>query len=151
MAGVSVTITVDDAEVQAMLSRLVEFGGEPIQQALGDVGEALYTSTLERAALEESPDGVRWADLNPRYAKRKAKLRPGLPMLRFDNHMLGDMFSYQVGDGFVDIGTGAIYGARQQLGGGGITARPFLGESEQDATTLREILAEHLQGAIDGR
>ena len=79
-------------------------------------------------------------------------------MLRFDGHLLGDMFSYQVGDGFVDIGTNARYGAIHQFGGkagmkGGaaaVPARPWPGLSAQDERDLAEILDEHLQAAIDG-
>jgi phage gpG-like protein len=149
LAGV--TITVDDADVQAMFARLETFGAERMQLALRDVGEALYNSMLERASREEGPDGVAWADLSPRYARRKENLRPGVPKLKFDGHLLGDRFSYQVGDGFVDIGTSAIYGARQQFGGGGIPPREFVGFSDDDATEIRTILGEHLEAAIDGR
>jgi len=46
-----------------------------------------------------SPDGTPWAALSPRYAKRKERERPGVPKLKFDNHMLGDRLSQTcVGD-----------------------------------------------------
>lgn len=148
MAGV--TITVDDSEVNALFERLGAFGDAPMRAALVDIGEHLFNTTLERAAKEIDPDGIPWVPLSPRYAKRKGAVKPGVPILRFDNHMLGDMFHPQPGDGFVDLGTNAIYGAAQQFGSNGIPAREFLGLSDQDAIDVREILGEHLQQAIDG-
>ncbi len=144
-----ITIDVDTRAARDLFTKLADFGAEPVQLALKSIGEALYNSTRERAAREIGPDGVPWAALSPRYAKRKQRLRPGAPLLKFDNHMLGDEFSYQLGDGYVDIGTDAPYGTRQQFGGGGIPARPFLGASEDDIAEIQQILSERLQAALD--
>lgn len=151
MAGARVTITVDDADLQATLNRLADFGGAPLQAALGDVGEHVLNTTRDRAARQQAPDGTPWVPLSPKYAKRKEKKRPGAPILKFDLHLLGDRLSYQLGDGHVDIGTSALYGATHQFGRGAIPARPFLGLSAEDERDVLEILGEHLELAIDGR
>ncbi|HET6545712.1 MAG TPA: phage virion morphogenesis protein [Rhodanobacteraceae bacterium] len=159
MAGTQVSITVDDAEVQAALTRIAAFGATTMRETLVDVGESVLNSTRDRARREESPDGVRWVDLSKRYAARKAIKRPGRLKLQYDLHMLGDQFAYQVGDGYVDIGTNAPYGAIQQFGGrpgmapgpAAIKAREWLGLSSQDQADVIDILSEHLQAAIDGR
>lgn len=151
MAGTRITITPDDAQLRAGLLLLQsELGGQGMRALMQDIGEAMYNSTLDRAAQEESPDGIHWLDLSPRYARYKAKERPGLPMLKFDDHMLGDRFTYQLdGDNAVEVGTNAVQGATQQFGRGPIPARPWLGISEDDTNAILEIGAEHLQAAID--
>lgn len=84
---------------------------------LSDIGEYLLGSTRDRAAAQVSPDGTPWAALSPRYAKRKERERPGVPKLKFDNHMLGDRLAHQVDDDTLLLGTSAPYGAIQQFGG----------------------------------
>lgn len=151
MAGATIKIEVDDAEVRALFGRVAAFGAGPTRETLVDIGEYMVRATRARADLEQEPDGVPWVALSPKYARRKQRLRPGVKMLKFDFHMLGDQFSYQPGPDYVDIGTNAPYGARQQFGGGGIPARPWLGASEADLTELRAILDDHLEEALAGR
>lgn len=148
-----VTITVDDAAVQALFGRLVAFGEQPVREAGADIGEYMLRSTRERADRQVSPDGVPWVELTPKYAKRKARKHPGRSMLRFNNFMLGAQLDYQVGPDFVDIGTNALYGAAHQFGreSAGIPARPWLGESDADSEELLAILRDHLDAAIAGR
>lgn len=150
MAGTTVTIAVDDAAVRALFGRLAAFGAAPTRATLVDIGEYMLRSTRERTDREESPDGVPWVALSKKYERRKQRLRPGVRMLHFDNFMLGARLSYQVGADYVDIGTSAKYGATHQFGRDGIPARPWLGASAADLAELRQILAAHLQAALDG-
>jgi phage virion morphogenesis protein len=170
MAGAKITITVDDADVRAMFARLAAFGEAPIKDAGRDIGEYMLRATRERAAQERAPDGTPWVPLSPKYAKWKAKKRPGVKMLKFDAHMLGDMFHPEVGPDYVDIGTNALYGAIHQFGGTvhhaalshirsrrtigahdvTIPARPWLGASDEDLRELGEILGDHLRAAAEG-
>lgn len=81
-----------------------------------DIGEYLLGSTRERAARQVSPSGETWRKLSPAYKRFKDKKRPGLPILKFDNHMLGDQLAYQVEGSTLLLGTNAKYGAAHQFG-----------------------------------
>lgn len=149
MAGAKVEIQFDDAQALAKLQRAQDvLDGDGLRATLTDIGEYMLRATRDRAATETGPDGEAWPALSPRYARRKAKLRPGLPMLKFDNHMLGDQFTYQIEGDTLFVGTMAPYGARQQFGGGGIHARPWLGASDADAQKIGQITLDHIQAAI---
>lgn len=146
MAGARVTVELDAgaaATALAGVGRQLDDDGRTL--LLQDIGEYLLRSTRDRAAGQVSPDGVPWAALSPRYAARKAKLRPSAPLLIFDNHMLGDMLSHQVEGDTLLVGTNALYGARQQFGGGGIPARPWLGISPEDDDEIAALVLDHLE------
>ena len=147
MAGSMLNIQLDDARFKVAFARLRDVvDGPGMRLALADIGEAMKTSTEHRAAREESPDGTAWIDLSPKYKRRKEKLRPGVPKLKFDGHMLGDMLSWQLdGDRAVLVGTNSIYGARQQAD------RPFLGISMDDRAEIVDILGSHLLRAAENR
>lgn len=147
MAGAKVEIEVDNAAALAALQGAQNaLRGAGLHATLEDIGEYMLRATRESAAEEVSPDGLAWPALSPRYARRKAKLRPGLPMLKFDNHMLGDRLSYQVDDagGAVYIGTSAPQGATQHFGRGAIPPRPWLGVNDADAEEILAIVHDHL-------
>jgi len=111
-----VEITQDTAS-PALKQLLGRLRGDDRDLMLAQMGEYLLRSTRERAAREEDPNGRKWRPLEPAYARWKAKKRPGVPILKFDFHMLGDQLSYQVdGEGLL-LGTNAPYGAIHQFGG----------------------------------
>jgi len=155
MAGARVEITVDDAELKATLGRAIEaLGTEGMAPLLGELGEYLLGTTRDRAATETGPDGEEWPALSPRYARRKQKLRPGLPMLVFDRHMLGDRLAWQIVGDTLLVGTSAPYGARQQFGDGegdrGIKARPWLGVSHADGDGIKARTLDFLKDVFEG-
>lgn len=116
MAGARVEITRNTASPK--LKRLAaRLHGEGRQLLFADMGEYLLRSTRERAAKQIDPDGNKWRALSPGYAKWKAKKRPGVPILKFDFHMLGDQLSYEAGQDELLVGTNAPYGAIHQFGG----------------------------------
>lgn len=84
---------------------------------LSDIGEYLLRATRDRAARQVAPDGSPWAPLSPSYKKYKDRKRPGVPMLKFDFHMLGDQLAHQVVGDTLFVGTNAPYGAIHQFGG----------------------------------
>lgn len=145
MAGVKISIQVQDNGVNEQLATLVALGRD-LSLPMADAGEYLLRSTRDRAALQIDPDGVAWVPLSPKYAKRKAKLRPGAPILKFDYHLLGDQLVYQTGPNFVEVGTGSVYGATEQFGRDHIPARPFLGLSAEDRVELIDIFAAYISG-----
>lgn len=151
MAGTQITIEVDDREAQKLLRRLERFGDDRMLEFYRDAGPALVRSTRERAEREEAPDGSPWEPLSEDYAEWKAEKRPGVPILKFDFHMLGDMLSYQASPTELLWGTNAIWGATHQFGRDVIPAREWLGFSEDDSEELLDILEEHLDDAINDR
>lgn len=150
MTGARIEIQVHTGAASAALEGLSQqLDADGRQQLLSQIGYYVVRSTRDRAALQISPDGVPWAPLSPRYARRKAKLRPGLPLLKFDNHMLGNQLAWQLDGDSVLVGTNAPYGARQQFGGGGITARPWLGLSELDQEGIARRVVAFLQKGLN--
>lgn len=119
MAGAKIEIHTDAGDArQPIAQAAAAIGPSGLPLMLGDMGEYLLSSTRERAARQVSPDGTPWQALSPRYRRAKEKARPGLPMLKYDWHMLGDRFSWQVDEaaGALYVGTAAPYGAAQQFG-----------------------------------
>lgn len=90
--------------------------GEGRELMLEQIGEYLMRSTRERAEQQVDPDGHRWRALSPAYKRAKNKKRPGLPILKFDFHMLGDQLSYHLDGNDLVLGTNAPYGAAHQFG-----------------------------------
>lgn len=152
MAGVKFDLLIGTDDVTAAVRAARDgLSGEDRTLMLADIGEYLLNATRERASEEIAPDGTPWPALSPRYARRKARKRPNLPMLRFDNYLLGDRLSLQVVGESLFVGTSAIYGAAHQLGYDerNLKARPFLGMSDE-----RQVLAiagEHLRGLFNPR
>lgn len=118
MAGARIELDFDGrSAATALAAAAKELAPEGQALLLADIGEYLLRSTRDRAAKQTSPDGTPWAALSPRYAKVKGKIRPGVPILRLDNHMLGDQLVSQVEGDTLYHGTNAPYGAIQQFGG----------------------------------
>lgn len=149
MAGARIII--DDAEARTAFAQLAALGANP-RKVLVDIGADQLLRTRERAEQQVDPDGIAWAPLDPIYAARKARKRPGAPILRYDNLMLGAMLTYQVELSSVEVGTNALWGATHQFGDDdrGITSRAFLGLGEDDATAVLDIVTEHLARAVGG-
>lgn len=115
MAGARIEITKDTAR-PALRRLIAQLQGEGRATMLADMGEYLLRSTRERAAKQVDPSGTPWQPLSPKYKRWKDKKRPGVPILKFDFHMLGDQLSYQVQEDALLVGTNAPYGAAHQFG-----------------------------------
>ncbi len=113
-ARVEITQNTASPALKRLLGKL---RGDDQEVVFAQMGEYLMRSTRERAAREEGPDGAKWRALSPAYARQKGKKRPGVPMGKFDFHMLGDQFAYQVDTQGLLLGTNAPYGARFHFGG----------------------------------
>lgn len=154
MAGARVEVIAETRHASQALQRASDsLTGDGRKLLLSDIGEYVLRSTRDRGAQEIDPDGRRWRALEPSYARWKAKKRPGVPILKFDNHMLGDQLAWQLdGETAVLVGTNAVYGAIHQFGGktpmGGIPPRPWLGISDQDADEITQITLDHLAAAV---
>lgn len=150
MAGARIEYSLDASTAAAALDYVAgQLDSEGRQLLLSHIGEYLVGSTRDRAARQVDPDGRRWRALSPAYARWKQKKRPGVPILKFDNHMIGDQFTHQLdGDDAVLVGTNAIYGATHQFGRGGIDARPWLGIDAADEEEIIAIARDHLLAGL---
>lgn len=153
MAGASVTIALDNAEVRAALADLLGRLRDPAP-ALRDIGEYMLRATDERFRREQAPDGTPWAPLRDitllrRLTAKKgtlskkqtasggrtltqkgAKLLGAARILR-DSGDLQDTIRYQLeaGGRAVAIGTDRVYGAAHQFG----MPRGYAGQTKRGA------------------
>lgn len=134
----------------ALKAALESLKGDRAELMLRDIGEYLVNSTRERARRHVSPSGQRWQPLSPAYKAYKQRKRPGKPILEFDFHMLGDMFSAHPEGTTLLVGTNAVYGATHQFGRGKIPARPFLGLSDADLAEIDLLVEDHLDASFPG-
>lgn len=117
MATQPITLDVETGPLRDVLARLLQYDRAGLNETLARIGRRLVETTRERAGRQVDPDGHPWAPLTPRYLARKKRKRPNAPILRLDNHLLGDQLSSQVLGDEVFVGTNAVYGAIHQFGG----------------------------------
>lgn len=176
----AVVVEVDDRQVRAMLDHLGKLGTNT-KPLLQEIGEGLTETTKQRFDTSRAPDGSRWAANTQttlerflgkfrssfsaktgKLSKQGAERASGKKPLVGETGALKTTINYQVGAGFVDIGSPMIYARVQQFGAaarsfsggrapwGDIPARPFLGISADDSTWLQERLSEALAEAATG-
>lgn len=167
----SITLTVTGIDRVAEVLRRLRDAGQDTRPILADIGEYLVTDHIERWYLERDPDGRRWPPYSLKtlykrsdgtwetYGERKARLRPGRPMLVWDDHLRGRM-RYQVAGGELLVGSDRPYAARQHFGFWQMRdklgryfehrARPWLGLTAANREEVPEIVRDHLRRAIAG-
>ncbi len=143
MAGISITVNVDDAAVQAAFRRLQQ-RADNLEPVFADIAEMLLESTKQRFDDKQSPDGTLWAALAPKTIRRKKK--PGSSIL-VESGMLIDQLVTESDGHHAAIGSNMIYAATHQFGAEerNIPARPFLGLSAQDEADIASLLLAWLQ------
>lgn len=148
MAGASTSI--DDREVIEALKRLEQAGGD-LTASFTVIGEKLLRTHKERFNQQRDPEGKPWAPLSPKYrARKKRNQDKTLVLYRY----LSGLLRYQVGAGGtrLELGTDRVYGATHQFGDPrrNITARPFLGLSDDDRRMILEVIQGHYRRALGG-
>lgn len=152
MAGAQFTVQLDDAAAQAMWRRLIE-AGTNLKPLLTEIGSVLEDSTKKRFSSQESPDGVAWSPLSQVTLDRKKTGR-----ILYESGDLFDSIRFEAGDDFVQLLAGPTeYAATHQFGradnrmfGGPlapISARPFLGLSEDDQAEILDAMSDYLKRA----
>ncbi|MFB1489650.1 MULTISPECIES: phage virion morphogenesis protein [unclassified Thiocapsa] len=161
MAGTRITIDLDDAALQATLSRLAASVADP-SPALSEIGEHLLKTTKARfgQTQKRAPDGTPWARNSETTIARKRRDNP-----LYQTGMLQGQMRWQLADGgrAVEVGSNRIYATVQQFGQpkgasgrtkrggpipwGDIPARPFLCVSADDRAAIADILSDYLSGA----
>jgi phage virion morphogenesis protein len=157
------SIEISDAAVTAALDRLAGALAD-MTPAMEEIGEALTASTQDRMQAGLQPDGAPFAPRSPVTLARyeKAGIRYGNP-LNVSGILRGGIFPQASADQ-VRIGSNAIQAAVMQFGAaqgafgrtarggpipwGNIPARPFLGLSDTDRTSIGDIVNEWLERAV---
>lgn len=158
MAGAKYRIELDDEVLRRTLQELPERATN-LAPALKNIGEHLDETTRRRFDRHEAPDGTAWDPVSERYASRKRRgkaaprgrsgdRRPG-NILRLTGE-LKDTLRFQILGNELLFGSDRIYAATHQFGDDtrNIPSRPFLGLSDENDQSIREILNDHLQGAL---
>jgi phage virion morphogenesis protein len=167
MTGATLTVRVSEDRITSALEEVLA-AADDLTPALKNIGEYFRERTIERIKTETSPDGKKFAPLNPLYAKVEKK-GPGI--LRGESGQLSAIV-YQLAGDSVEIGNNIPYGAIHQFGGtikaknapalvfqlGGnlmkvqsveIPARSYLGVDAQDETETIDILRDHFDPEAD--
>ena len=116
MAGISITVGLDDLAARERLRSLVE-RMDRRRPFYAEVGEIVVASTGRRFAAETGPDGRRWTPLARATVKaRQRRGRAALAILR-ERGYLAESINYVATKTEVRIGSPVKYAAIHQLGG----------------------------------
>lgn len=130
--------------VQGAFAKLVQLGkSDGVTRKMANV---LREDAEEAFESEQSPDGKKWEDLDPVYKKsRFAKGYDGKMLHR--TGQLIDSLNIDYGDDFAAVGVSESYGIYHQLGTKKMSARPFLGVSEDGVDEIKDILKNAIRSA----
>lgn len=140
MAGIQVTVQVDDDAFRNMMDAIIA-RGRALRPAMLSISEEMLRSTKQRFTTQRDPDGQPWTPLSSRYAERKQG-----PKILTERGNLRRI-NYRASNSGTAWGTNRIYGAIHQLGGTDarpMPARPYLGINAADRGKITEILTRHL-------
>ncbi|MBN8294732.1 phage virion morphogenesis protein [Rhodobacter sp. NTK016B] len=156
MAGVQLTVTLDDLAATRALSALAEASTD-MTELMDDIGRALVSGAVERiGSTNVSPDGAAWQPSHRATEKGGKTLHDSGELMRSIN-------SWASPDQ-VAVGTNKVYGAVHQFGAatgslgvwvgndkhgrektvlspwGDIPARPYLGISDEEELTILDLV-----------
>lgn len=134
----------DMAIVQGAFAKLVQLGkSDGITRKMANV---LREDAEDAFENEQSPTGEKWKDLDPAYKKsRYAKGYNGKILHR--TGLLIASLNIDYGDDFAAVGVSESYGIYHQLGTKKMSARPFLGVSEDGIEEIKDILKNAIKRA----
>lgn len=157
MSGISITATINDAQVQRAFRSLSFLMGNT-QPVMAAIGTELVGSTHQRFITQTDPDGQAWQTLNTDYAATKRNSR-----ILTESSRLRDSINDQAGQDEVRVGSNVIYAGVHQEGATiepkngdylwfrigdrliraksvTLPARPYLGISADDESAIAEIV-----------
>ena len=120
MAGVTLTVEVDDLEVRAALNQLLAAGLD-MTPLMRDIGEHLLNTTRERFVSQEGPDGTPWAPLSESTKRRKTR---NLGKILTERGFLRGNLAYEPRRTSVLVGSPSIYAGTHQFGASESTSMP---------------------------
>ena len=151
MAGASIEVTFDDAEVLKAINRLVA-SGKDLTPAMRDIGEHLLKTTQQRFFDEQAPDGTPWAPLTETTLQRKRR-NVGKILTEYAN-LRGPGLDYQARQDQVEVGSPLIYAGTHQFGAArgtfGLTAKGEPYRVSRRPQTLRDWAHETFKQILPG-
>ncbi|WP_153768155.1 phage virion morphogenesis protein [Labrenzia sp. CE80] len=119
MTGVRQSITIEDAEVNAVLTRVADAGGDT-SALMAEISGAMLFSVQRRFETERAPDGTPWQRHAPRTAKarlkRSRKNAPVTPKILRDSNRLYSSIISEASSDEAAVGTNLVYAAIHQAG-----------------------------------
>lgn len=139
-----ITVTHDLPELNQHLTTLYERLNGDLTPLMSAIGAILESSTRERFSTKKAPDGMTWESLLPDTVKTK-KGNPNILVFKGD---LMRSITFHASSESVVVGTDRHYGKYHQLGGINLVARPFLGLSEDDKSTISDLIEDFINGDL---
>jgi len=147
-----IEVKIDDTKIKKALQDLQSATGD-LSPAFHAIGKQLVESTKQRFSSGTGPDGKKWEDNSQVTIDRKGRNKPLV-----DSGTLMDQIKDEIiGNNTLEISSTMGYAAMQQFGGtkdefsnlwGDIPARPFLGISSDDETSILSTIEDHILKAI---
>ncbi|MGR6980817.1 phage virion morphogenesis protein [Testudinibacter sp. P27/CKL/0425] len=136
----------DTSEIQRKFRKLAEMGkSDGLTRKIADV---LLEEAEQAFDAERSPEGDKWAALNPDYKKRLHKKGYTGKMLQASSDLARSL-NIDYGDSFAMIGAAESYGQYHMTGTKHMPARPFLGLGEDGIEQIKQILNKALKNAVE--
>jgi len=144
---VSIKILGADALINhlKLLASFIESFRPALEKVANQINEEEKNVFSAQGAFEGR---AKWKPLSPRYARMKAQMYPGKPILKATEEMFtqvsGRSGVYVLTDRSVELGTELIYAATQQYGRGKIPARPFLTATDKQIKKWGSIIDDYV-------
>ena len=120
MSEISVEINIP--ELEAWINKLGDFPRRELMQIIAVKSEEQVKTRINEEKM--SPVGAPWAAWSDAYAKRRPS---GTSLMVNTGDLLQSPTGQVTGDDEIMVSTNVPYARRQNDGGGGIPARPFMG------------------------
>lgn len=166
MSGVSITVDIDDKDIQRGFSKAARAMSRP-EGLMSNIGTDLVKGTTRRFRTKTAPDGSAWQINNSGYAAGKRK------GILVESTILRDSITHRVERDSVRVGTNVKYAAIHQFGGTikpkkgthlkfkiagqwvavksvTIPARPYLGVDDEDKVRIARRIDRFLERAFSG-
>lgn len=112
------------------------------------IANVLWEEAEDAFDKEQSPEGEKWAELNPKYKKWRDDLGFDGKILQVTG-FLAKSLNIDYGDNFAVIGAAEPYGQYLQMGTSKMPARPFIGLSETGVEEIKQIIAKRMKETFE--
>jgi phage virion morphogenesis protein len=143
-------LVIDITGLDRLQERLAFYANPHLDRLFDLMGSEVESQTRLRITEEKKgPDGKKWQDWSPNYAKTR---HGGQSLLEAEGHLVGSIRHSVVSEG-VEVGSNLVYAALQQFGGEKIgkpqfVARPYLGLSDENRTDLEALVERFFERGI---